>query len=319
MLSLIKDRAKFVADNAVDVAIAKDKIAEYLEEIDINLVHNPFYDADTHYQGSVAKTASYIIILDAINFGSGYFRYLKKDQNLTSGYFHLSCSLKKCYEEGRELAPDSLESITSSQCATLFAQDIQNPELKELMELFARAWNELGSLVNQEFSGSFVQMIESAEKSADKFMEILSKLSSYQDKSFYKGLEIPFYKRAQITISDLALAFEGKGLGLFHDLDQLTVFADNRIPQVLNLDGILKYSDELTEAINSEEEITKGSSPEIEIRACAIHACELIKEKFKDKGISVNSPMLDNYLWHKGQRNFYKSLPTHQTRQTTYY
>ena len=36
--------------------------------------------------------------------------------------------------------------------------------------------------------------------------------------------------------------FEGRGLGKFDDIDQLTMFPDYRVPQSLQYFGALKYS-----------------------------------------------------------------------------
>ena len=44
-----------------------------------------------------------------------------------------------------------------------------------------------------------------------------------------------FYKRAQIAANDLHLA----GVVDFADIDRLTIFADNLVPHVLRLDGVL--------------------------------------------------------------------------------
>ena len=44
-----------------------------------------------------------------------------------------------------------------------------------------------------------------------------------------------FFKRAQIAANDLVLA----GVAEFADIDRLTVFADNLLPHVLRLDGVL--------------------------------------------------------------------------------
>ena len=38
---------------------------------------------------------------------------------------------------------------------------------------------------------------------------------------------------------------QGRGLGAFHDIDRLTMFADYRVPVVLRQLGILEYSPEL--------------------------------------------------------------------------
>jgi hypothetical protein len=43
-----------------------------------------------------------------------------------------------------------------------------------------------------------------------------------------------FYKRAQIFVGDLFGAFGGQGLGAFHDIDQLTMFAGG-VMQLLSL------------------------------------------------------------------------------------
>ena len=49
-------------------------------------------------------------------------------------------------------------------------------------------------------------------------------------------------KRAQIAVSDLNLAFGGERWGDFQDVDQCTVFADNVLPNVLRVDGVLRYA-----------------------------------------------------------------------------
>jgi hypothetical protein len=41
-------------------------------------------------------------------------------------------------------------------------------------------------------------------------------------------IPVSFWKRAQILVADIWACFEGKGLGTFHDIDSLTMFADYR-------------------------------------------------------------------------------------------
>ena len=54
------------------------------------------------------------------------------------------------------------------------------------------------------------------------------------------------------------------------------MFADNLVPHVLRLDGILRFDPELVARIDREELIEHGSAEEVEIRACAVHAVELL-------------------------------------------
>src|SRR5205085_1264948 len=117
-----------------------------------------------------------------------------------------------------------------------------------------------------------------------------------------------FYKRAQIVASNLALA----GVADFWDLDLLTIFADNLVPHVLRVDGVLTYDPDLGGRIDREELLPPGEE-EREIRACALHACETIAA-----GLQVPPRVLDIWLWNRGQEPRYKALPRHRTRTVFY-
>jgi hypothetical protein len=117
-----------------------------------------------------------------------------------------------------------------------------------------------------------------------------------------------FYKRAQIVPSDLALA----GLAAFGDLDELTIFADNLVPHVLRVDGVLRYHPALGARIDRGELLPPGEQ-EQEIRACTVHACELIAGR-----LGVPPRVLDTWLWNRGQEPRYKAQPRHRTRTVFY-
>ncbi len=121
-----------------------------------------------------------------------------------------------------------------------------------------------------------------------------------------------------MTVADLALAFGGRGPGCFEDLDRLTIFADNLVPHVLRVDGVLRYDDDLLARINRGELIPAGSAEEVEIRACALHAVELLVKELCQKGHDATAVQLDYILWNRGRDRTYKSRPRHRTR-TVYY
>ena len=117
-----------------------------------------------------------------------------------------------------------------------------------------------------------------------------------------------FWKRAQITANDLALA----GVAEFDDLDQLTIFADNLVPHVLRVDGVL-----LRRAARGPHRRAASCSSRAarrrEIRACAVHACELIAAE-----LGVPPRTLDTWLWNRGQEPRYKALrATARARSST--
>lgn len=75
----------------------------------------------------------------------------------------------------------------------------------------------------------------------------------FRDEATYKSKRVSLYKRAQILVSDIWNFFKGTGLGEFHDIDKITMFADYRIPQVLVYFNVLSYDDALMEKLKNGE------------------------------------------------------------------
>src|SRR5262249_22501882 len=152
---------------------------------------------------------------------------------------------------------------------------------------FSRALNDLGEYLMEQFGGSFVALIEAAQGSAEHLVKILSAMPYFRDVATYKGIDVPFYKRAQIMAADLNLAFGRSTRWAFYDIDRLTIFADNVVPHVLRLDGVLSYQEHLLHRIINNQEIAAGSEEEIEIRACALHAVECLVQEFARNGSRI--------------------------------
>ena len=314
MLASIRTACAEVARRAQHVRIVGD-LAGYVRGLDLGL---PRYDLDHHFHGGDPESlAAFIITLDAVNFGSGYFPHLIKQPGM-SGYFTVASRLKERFESRGRLSSRQLQELSPMAVAELFGQDLVDPVRAELMRHFTRALNDLGRLLTDRFEGRFTALVESAGGSAERLLGILAEMPLYQDVSRYADLEVPFYKRCQITASDLALAFAGKGLGTFSDLDDLTLFADNLVPHVLRLDGMLEYSRELSLRVERGELLAPGSAEEVEIRAVALHAVEQLSATLRSGGHRVFPRQLDVVLWNRGQGSRYRNLPRHRTR-TVYY
>ncbi len=187
------------------------------------------------------------------------------------------------------------------------------------MGLFSGALNNLGGLLLAKYSGSFLGLAGAARGSVETMVGLLTKMPAFDDREKYRsGLTVHFYKRAQLACADLALAFDRKGPGRFDNLERLTIFADNLVPHVLRVDGILDYDKKLAARIEKGELIPSGSDEEIELRAAAVHAVELIAESLRSSDRPLTPMDLDYILWNRGQEPFYKSRPRHRTR-TVYY
>lgn len=187
-----------------------------------------------------------------------------------------------------------LRSLDATAVAGVLGQDAEH----ELMALHARALRDLGTFLGDRTA---TEVIDAADGSAEHLAASLATgMPIFADRGFYK--------RAQIVPSDLALA----RVASFHDLDRLTIFADNLVPHVLRTDGVLSYHPELAALIDAEELLPPGPA-EREIRACAVHAGEIIARR-----IGVPPATLDHWLWNRGQAPRYKERPRHRTRSLFY-
>jgi hypothetical protein len=88
---------------------------------------------------------------------------------------------------------------------------------------------------------------------------------------------------------------------------------------VLRIDGVLSYDEELSARIDREELLVAGSMEEVEIRACAVHSVEMMRQALAREGTRVTSMGLDFVLWNRGQERYYKTVkPRHRARSVYY-
>lgn len=125
--------------------------------------------------------------------------------------------------------------------------------------------------VSQKYQCSFINLIEAADHSAAALVNLLAAdFSCFNDVTRFENRKsVRFLKRAQILCADLWAAFEGEGYGRFDDIDKITIFADYRIPQILNSLGCLWYNPLLESAIQQKQLIQSGHSWEIQLRGNA--------------------------------------------------
>ena len=244
---------------------------------------------------SQEDVARYVLILDTVNFGSGWFPTLR-------GYGDVSMTgviARRLTEDARGRgAPWTAEELRGLDPASVAAVLGQDPS-HELIRLYTTALNHLGEWLGNRTA---LEVMAEADRSAERFARSLARGMPFFD-------DRGFYKRAQITANDLALA----GVAEFDDLDHLTVFADNLVPHVLRLDGVLRYAPELAKLVDSGTELAAGSPMEQEIRACTVHACEQLAGR-----LHVDERTLDNWLWNRGNSPAYRRQRAHLTRTVFY-
>lgn len=299
------------------VSVRQDRIPEFMAALNTEPPGGPSHHPERHYLDRGEETVAFFLTLDTINFGSGYFPTLKKRTGM-SGYYTIATSLTDHFKASGPFSAEDLLALGGHQCADLFGQHPLNAGSRELMGLFSRALNDLGLLLLERYGGDFMELVAAAGGSAGRLVDILSEMPLFRDKAVYRNLEVPFYKRAQIVAANLHTAFSGQGPGQFEDIDELTLFADNLVPHVLRMDGVLEYREELLAQIEREALIEPGSEAEVEIRACALHAVELMISAMQEQGRPFTARELDFLLWNRGQDPFYKARPRHRARGPFY-
>jgi hypothetical protein len=264
-------------------------------------------DPETHLiEGERELRAAFAICLDAVNFGSGWWPTIRKRPG-RSGYFTVAAGLTERFQESGAWSAEELTDLAAADIAAVLGQDPDHP----LMADFAASLRDVGRHVAAEHGGSFLAVAEAGGGSAVSLAELLAGWDAFADVATYDEQPVPFFKRAQLTAADLARA----GVVELGDLDRLTAFADNLVPHVLRVDGILRLDPALAETIDAGELLVHGSAEEVELRACGVHAVELLSAA---SAARLSPAAIDSLLWNRGGEPRYKERPRPRCRNTAY-
>lgn len=248
--------------------------------------------------------AAFAICMNAINFGSGWWPTIRKRPG-HSGYGTVAAAMRERFDASGPWPADELVALDAVAIATVLGQDPEHP----LMAQFAAALRDVGARLLADHGGRYLTVVDGAD-SLPALAEGLAAWDAFADASLYEGRRIPFYKRAQLAAADLQRA----GVAPLPGLARLTAFADNLVPHVLRVDGVLQLDPTLAARLEAEDLLTHGSPEEVELRACAVHAIELLATASGD----LTPAEIDSALWNRGRDRRYKSLPRPRSRNTAY-
>jgi Potential Queuosine, Q, salvage protein family len=300
----VRSACAWVAGRTRFVRIEEAEIGDYAATL-ARVAEPPPPEPESHLvEGDRESRAAFVVCLDAINFGSGWWPTIRKRPG-HSGYFTIAAGLTERFRDEGAWTPVDLVELGPEDLATTLDQDPEHP----LMADYATALRDVGKRVLADHNGCFERLVEAAEGSAVRLAGILAGWPAFADVSTYEGRPVPFYKRAQIAAVDL----NRTGVAALREEDRLTAFADNLVPHVLRIDGILALDRELEAKIDAAGLITHGSAEEVELRACSVHAIELLSA-----ASGLSPAQLDAILWNRGRGERYKSMPRPRSRNTAY-
>src|SRR5258708_186643 len=122
LLDQVREAAEATSNSAKSVAIQHEAIEAYAASLPLGAARAPELDPATHFFGEPDATLAYVVQLDAINFGSGYFPRLGKRPGM-SGYFTVASSLKDCFEAQGPLTAEALMRLDGQECSRIFGQE----------------------------------------------------------------------------------------------------------------------------------------------------------------------------------------------------
>lgn len=311
LLAEVRIGAARVAARARSVRVVVDRVPAYAAELAEGGFALPTLDPEAHHLGRGDETAAFFLTLATVNFGSGTFPEIDLG-GLPSGYFLVAGGLARRFREAGVPAAAELRGIGPEACLELFDLPESSPAARDLAARYATALAGLGSWLEERFAGDSTAVLEAAGGSAESLVGLLTEMPLFDDRWQHGGESVAFLKRAQLAAADLSLAFGGEGPGRFDDLDRLTVFADDLVPHVLRTDGVLAYAPDLARRVDAGDPLAAGCAEEVEIRAGAIHAAELVVAELRRMGMKVDARRLDYRLWNRGLGDRYRQGRAHR-------
>jgi hypothetical protein len=308
----VRTSCRRVVDAARLVTIddgALDRLSDHLQlrPRDPTSVHTVEPTTEPELREEEIGPSMLVLALDAINFGSGYHDIVRKRPGL-SGSRTMAASLQDYVRWTGPVTPGRLQNLTTSDCSQIFGQELDGGAQEELMVLFTTALVDLGEWL--ERSGGIADVLTDAAGSAEVFAQRLTDMRFYRDVEHYGGEPVAFYKRAQITAADLSRQIRPS---LFSDLHRLTAFADNLVPHVLRIEGVLDLDPRLVQAIDTGRLLDPGGAAEVELRAAGVECVERLASR-----TGLMAMDIDAVLWERGSLPRMKATPRHRARSVFY-
>jgi hypothetical protein len=309
--------SSIVMRNAKHVSIDAENIKALSEQIAGQLCHmspTSWLPRDLSFSNSVFM----LLIYNSVNYCFWNLPNSKKwsvsiDNKDIGGSMGLLACFNRVRNEHNFFEPSFWANIDENSAAGIFSKDI--PMFNERVVCLRN----VGAVISKKYGGinEFINMYHN--DAMDYVTGLSEHFDAFSDYSNYDGVgRVYFLKRAQLFASMLNGWLLVNGYGGLKRVDELSAFADYRVPQVLRHYGVLCYDTGLANKIENMHLLCKDSVEEIEIRAATIVAVEKIKECIKKMGKLTSSADIDSILWNASQHVKHHALPCHMTYTTAY-
>ena len=210
-----------------------------------------------------------------------------------TGYWSLIAVLRRALDDQIPItSPDYWISPSFSVSHFRYIFRPTNPSTHLPMPMLKqrhRILQETGHILATHHNGTPLALLEKSHNSARRLSNLLARdFPSFRDETHHPSEtnhKLHFLKRAQIFAADVWACFDGKGLGAFNDVEEITAFADYRVPQMLREVGVVRYAPALERVLREGKRLDgpeigeRGRAWEAEIRAAAVWGVEMLKRE----------------------------------------
>ena len=271
LLNRIKESSKYVSDNSKYVKINYEKIDEIIEGGEFNAIRywldtNPFNILDMNYRDIVNFLLLYHTIGDYCFWGDPKWE-IDTEVGKLDGSYAIMYILINRFRNNNDM------NMSYEEFADMLKGNVEIPLLKERYNCLVEMNKYLDSI-----GKDFYDEIKDLKVDIDLLDYVVSTFSYFKDETNYNGVNVYFYKRAQLLVSDI-LHVRKMLENIEVDYSNLMGCADYKIPQVMNALGMLEYEYDLEYKLARKEELQEDSIEEIEIRANDLVVIDYIYEK----------------------------------------
>ena len=306
LLNKIKESSKYVSDNSKYVKINYEKIDEIIEGGEFNAIRywldtNPFNILDMNYRDIVNFLLLYHTIGDYCFWGDPKWE-IDTEVGKLDGSYAIMYILINRFRNNNDM------NMSYEDFADMLKGNVEIPLLKERYNCIVEMNKYLDSI-----GKDFYDEIKDLKVDIDLLDYVVSTFSYFKDETNYNGVNVYFYKRAQLLVSDV-LHVRKMLENIEVDYSNLMGCADYKIPQVMNALGMLEYEYDLEYKLARKEELEEDSIEEIEIRANDLVVIDYIYEKLNREVCRMD---INDYIWLLGQdkskinKNYHRNITIH--------
>ena len=146
-----------------------------------------------------------------------------------------------------------------------------------------------------KWGGHASNLIEAADWDGPRIVDLLvESVPGYRDVAITELGRLSFNKLAHLC----AAMINSRSEKPITRLDTFPVYPDYMLPLILRHNRILRYEDDLSDAIDRRQLILHGSNSELAIRWSTVFAADRLRSELNRLGNPVETPALDYALWH---------------------